>query len=80
MATKVPKAHLLTQLLGSSIYVSHTMKLLFSRDISQDYIESETDLERDLLIWAPQQLNVSADTVLKVVKPLYEIHESGLHW
>lgn len=33
-----------------------------------------------MYIQAPKELNLPTDTVLRVVKPLYGVPESGLHW
>ena len=43
------------------------------------YIQSHTQLERDVYIRAPDKLGLEEVYVLKVVKPLYGIPESGLH-
>lgn len=52
----------------------------FTSDITQDYLQIQTDLERDVYFMAPSEINLACGTVLKVVKPLYGIPESGLHW
>lgn len=51
-----------------------------TRDITQAYTQSVTSLERDVYIRPPVELNLPKEKVLKVVKPLYGIPESGLHW
>ena len=57
---------------------------LYLRDISQAYVQSATKLNRDFYIRAPFELatalSVSKGTILKVVRPLYGIPESGNHW
>lgn len=55
---------------------------LMLRDISQAYTQSATNLLRDVLLRIPQELEnrYPTGTVFRVVKPLYGIAESGLHW
>src|SRR6266571_2893029 len=57
---------------------------LYLRDISQAYIQSATKLNQDFYIRAPLKLStafgVSQGTILKVVRPLYNIPEAGNHW
>ena len=57
---------------------------LYLRDISQAYVQSATKLNRDFYIRVPFELatalSVSKGTILKVVRPLYGIPESGNHW
>lgn len=52
----------------------------FTRDIAQAYIQSPSCLGRDVFMAAPVDMDVPPSTILKVVCPLYGIHESGLHW
>ena len=57
---------------------------LYLRDISQVYVQLITILNRDFYINPPRELakrlNLTDDSVLKVVKPLYGIPEAGNHW
>ena len=57
---------------------------LFLRDISQAYVQSTTLLNRDFYVNPPRELaerlNLTDDSVLKVVKPLYGVPEAGNHW
>ena len=57
---------------------------LYLRDISQAYVQSTTLLNRDFYVNPPlelaKSLNLSDDSVLKVVKPLYGVPEAGNHW
>jgi len=52
------------------------------RDITQAYTQSETDLQRTVLLRLPRELRSKYpdNTVLKVIKPLYGLAEAGLHW
>ncbi|EED15482.1 conserved hypothetical protein [Talaromyces stipitatus ATCC 10500] len=59
--------------------VTHSLWL---RDVVQAYIQSQTYLNRDIFVRPPLELAIllSPGTLLKVVKPLYGIPESGNHW
>lgn len=52
----------------------------FVRDISQAYVQSSTTLERDVYLTPPMEMCLPDDMVLKAVKPIYGVPESGLHW
>ena len=54
-------------------------KNLYLRDISQAYVQSDTELCRDLYIKPPIELEIAHNMVLKVIKPLYGIPEAGNH-
>ena len=57
---------------------------LYLRDISQAYVQSTTLLNRDFYINPPRELarelNLKESSVLKVLRPLYGVLESGNHW
>lgn len=53
---------------------------MFTRDVTQAYVQSETPFERDVYICTPLEMQLPPNIVLKVVKPLYVIPESDLHW
>ena len=57
---------------------------LYLRDISQAYVQSTTNLNREFYVRPPAelsgQLGIGSNTVLKVVKPLYGVPEAGNHW
>lgn len=56
---------------------------LYLRDITQAYVQSTSDLNRDFYIRPPVELvkllNVPANCILKVMKPLYGVPEAGNH-
>lgn len=52
----------------------------FTRDITQAYIQSGTALELEVYIAAPKELDLGNEIVLRVMKQLYGIPESGIHW
>ena len=57
---------------------------LYLRDITQAYVQSTSDLNRDFYIRPPVELikllDAPADCILKVMKPLYGAPEAGNHW
>jgi hypothetical protein len=53
---------------------------LYSRDITQAYIQSLTTLNRDFFIRPPPELDLQPGSILRVLKPLYGIPEAGNHW
>jgi hypothetical protein len=57
---------------------------LYLRDISQAYVQSTTNLNREFYIRPPRELQnelgLGEDSVLKVLKPLYGVPEAGNHW
>jgi hypothetical protein len=56
---------------------------LYLQDILQAYIQSTTMLNRDFYVSPPRELakrlNLTDDSVLKVIKPLYDVLEAGNH-
>lgn len=52
----------------------------FSRDVTIAYVISTTKLERPVQIQAPKEMGLYYDICLPVVKTLYGMPESGLHW
>jgi hypothetical protein len=55
---------------------------LFSRDITQAYVQSTTFLNRLILSRVPAEIRhkFPEDTIMVVRKPLYGIPEAGTHW
>jgi hypothetical protein len=56
--------------------------VLWLRDITQAYTQSEAPLQRIILADIPEQLQhmYPEGTIMVVVKPLYGIAEAGAHW
>jgi hypothetical protein len=52
-------------------------KNLYLKDILQAYIQSDTELYRDLYIKLPIKLEIAHNIVFKVIKPLYKIPKVG---
>ena len=61
----------------------NTTKLYLS-DVTQVYVQSTSNLNRDFFIHPPQELvaiiRASPNYILKVVKPLYDVPKAGNHW
>lgn len=57
---------------------------LYLRDISQAYVQSTTNLNRQFYVRPPKelqnQLGLNERSILKVLKPLYGVPEAGNHW
>ncbi|KAI1004025.1 hypothetical protein K3495_g4184 [Podosphaera aphanis] len=57
---------------------------LYLRDITQAYVQSSTNLNRNFYIRAPSELTdelgIPRNSILKVIKPLYGVPEAGNHW
>lgn len=53
---------------------------LFLRDITQAYTQATTRLNRVFYIRPPPEIGFPPGTILRVIKPLYGIPESGNHW
>jgi hypothetical protein len=52
---------------------------LYLRDITQAYVQSKTPLNRQFFIRSPPELDLSKDSILRVVKPLYGVPEAEAH-
>lgn len=53
---------------------------IFTRDISQAYLQSATRIERAIFLRAPPEMCLDHDHLLQVMRPLYGLPESGIHW
>ncbi len=53
---------------------------LYLRDITQAYVQSKTPLNREFFIRPPPELDLPEGSILKVIKPLYGVPETGTHW
>ena len=57
---------------------------LYLRDITQAYVQSTSELNRDFYIQPPLELisllGAKSDCIVKVMKPLYGVPEAGNHW
>nr|AHF58602.1 polyprotein [Chondrus crispus] len=53
---------------------------IWSHDITQAYLQSEFPLKREVYLRPPPELKLAKDRVLKLIKPLYGLSESGDYW
>lgn len=53
---------------------------LYLRDVSEAFVSSEFDLLRDAFIIPPKELNLPANVLWRLKKPLYGLPESVLLW
>lgn len=53
---------------------------LFTRDVSQAFIQSKTFLIRPIFVRGQKKLELSEDVILPVDSPLYNLPEAFLHW
>jgi hypothetical protein len=51
-----------------------------TRDITQAYTQSKSQLARDFYVRPPQELHLPDGVLLKVLLPLYGVPEAGTHW
>lgn len=80
MATQAPTMQRASHRVAFAISASTPGCTPFCRHVSQAYLQSATNLTRDVYIRAPSEFGLPEDSVLKVIKPLYGIPEAGLHW
>jgi hypothetical protein len=52
---------------------------LYLRDITQTYVQSKTFLNREFFIRSSFELDLSEESILKVIKPLYDVSETEAH-
>ncbi len=52
---------------------------LYLRDIIQTYVQSKISLNREFFIRSFFELDLSEKSILKVIKPLYDVSETETH-
>jgi hypothetical protein len=68
------------------VAISPTLRLrnilLWIRDITQAYIQSQSYLQRTIYCYLPKELEnrYPQGTIMRLLKPLYGLAEAGLHW
>lgn len=78
--TKAPTIQRFSQRILLSLTASIPDMQVFTRDVTQAYIQRNKPLQIPVYIEAPKEMGLSEGEVLRVVRPLYGIPESGLHW
>ena len=57
-----------------------TDRELYLRDISQAYVQSTTNLNRQFYIKPLKEIDLSTSNILQILRLLYGIPEAGTHW
>lgn len=78
--TKAPTISRLGLRIALHAAAMHPDDLSFTRDVTQAYTQSKSQLERKVYLEPPKEMNLPEDEILQAVKPLYGVPESGLHW
>ena len=53
---------------------------IWTQDVSQAYLQSSQNLQREIYIRPPKQFKLSKEELLRLIKPLYGITEAGDYW
>jgi hypothetical protein len=53
---------------------------LYLRDITQAYVQSKISLNREFFIRSLFELDLSKESILKIIKSLYDVLETETHW
>ncbi len=53
---------------------------LYLRDITQIYVQSKISFNRTFFIWSFSELDLFKNSILRVVKSLYDVLETETHW
>ena len=51
-----------------------------TRDITQAFLNAKSFVRREIYVRAPPEMGLGSDCVLRILKPLYGLPESPLHW
>jgi len=78
--TQAPTIQRASQRLLLCLAVSINGTKIYTRDISQAYTQSETQLAREIFVRPPKELKLPDELFLKVLRPLYGVPEAGTHW
>lgn len=70
ITTKSPTIQHMTQGIFMTLEASITGMIAYTRDITKDYVQSRSQVERPAVIRAPAELNAPPGMVLRAVKPL----------
>lgn len=79
LLTGVPTVKRMYLRLLSAIAVSAEIGL-FTRDVSKAFVQSDSTLQLPVYMQPLKEMPVPAGKILKVVKPLYVMPESPMHW
>ena len=77
--TAAPTMKRITLRLILSIAASYRFPV-FTRDITKAFVMTKTPLRRPMYMRAPSEFKLQKGKVLKVMRPLYSMPESLMHW
>lgn len=77
--TKAPTISKMGERIALTIAVMHPEGEAYIRDITQAYVQSKSELEREVYLEPVPEMNLPATKVLRAINPLYGVPESGLH-
>jgi hypothetical protein len=78
--TQAPTVSRASTQLMLSIAASHPEMIIKIRDTGQAYTQSDTRVNRKVVVEVPEELGLDDSWVLILVIPLYGLGEAGLHW
>jgi Reverse transcriptase (RNA-dependent DNA polymerase) len=78
--TKAPTISRMGERLALCLAAMHVGSDAYVRDITQAYLQASSELERAVFLKPPVEMELPENMVLRAIKPLYGIPESGLHW
>jgi hypothetical protein len=78
--TKAPTVSRFAERMVFCISAMHANSDAYIRDVTQAYLQASSELERNVYLRPAPEMGLTPDLVLRAVKPLYGIPESGLHW
>ena len=80
LLTHAPTVHRASQRLCVALCAQDPSFRLFSRDVSQAYLQSETTIQRPIYVRPPPEIGLPEGRLFRVARPLYGIPEAGMHW
>ena len=79
LLTGAPTVKRLSMRILTSVAAAYRLKL-FIRDVIKAFVQSTTTLRRPVYMRAPKEMGLPPGKVLQVLKPLYGMPESPMHW
>jgi hypothetical protein len=64
-------------ILALTAIISHNLHL---KDITQTYVQSKIFLNRQFFIRSSLEFDLSKNSILRIVKSLYDVFETEIHW
>lgn len=79
LLTHAPTVQRMPLRLLLSIFVLDSSLTFFTRDISQAYVQSDTNVQRKVFVKPPADFDFPTNVLLRVDRPLYGLPEAGVH-